>query len=1419
MNDVPDNSGNGQNRIFSWDRLWVPLGNPIDLGWDGNWFYRPLEGAGTRTDDLHSRSNLLILLGGPGMGKSIEVKRLKDQSTRTVLFRRAITLGPDPGATIRSTREWLRHEQADEELTLIIDGIDEALPHNRLLLHTLAGFLEGVVSPKLKVILCLRSGAWDGTQHGDLIRAWNTNEAASVFEICPLRHEDAEVAFREITGEAPEGFVEWLHTKKLGPLARTPIHFREIVRIWQEDPTRDVSVHGLRERQISLLLKEDPARSALPGPHSRLTADKAWSLAEMVAIHALLSGRLSVALQPSESEETLALLDFLEAPLAGRWKIGSETIEFGEVDLRSLVDRALFLRVSQPGEAPRFSFVHHTFAEHLAGRCLARQPTERLLRVLGGNPESGIPPQMKGAAAMLAPSNDRLRDWLLDHDPEVLLRSDGLQYAPELRANVINRVLITIEEADDNRRLEPGQIDSGFACAEASAVLSRRISDPKFKELTRIAALNIAGRCPDGGTESALWQLITKDNEPTFLRSKAVDAWLLVASRELDKQRDKIWMVARGDAGPGKAHDRPDALHVLLNAGEQVSAILASMPAKDESLIGSLDLLEDHYLPRRITVNDLPECLSYLSKVGTGRIRGYSEHSLAATTYRLVLQNLDLPNVLVAFASHWWHMAMLFHLHLENELKEQIDVLPLNLRRELVIALINAEECFDRHFEWHLPLEESPLDWVLSQLPDQSSDRRKRWLQLVASLWYGATRSSVSEALADAYRQQGSDFQDLFPPVRAGRTFEETIQRHHRAQELRQQRRRRFFERLRPQPRPRRKPRPELTRSIERELTTNPIQGWRRLAWLAWDDEHGILNTDKSILDSPGWKALAEDAQNVAHAAAREFLLTQSAPHESGRWSDLEEGGYRAIDLLSSEIGREPELERAVREKWTEAVLRHPNSDEDHHQKLVQLLRQWAPEQVRRWMVCTLTQALDSQSRSLDLRTCVGAWDVGLSREMMSILADRLYGRKRFLDLSRAPKSYRKDLLPIREDMTKIAKEEEAFAFAFYFLVDVDPEAAKRFVLQLALISRPESQSAHPAVSMLLLQGIVRFPEVWEQGWGALHRYPWNTSRRALLKLAVTLGQDCPRNKWIIGLTVLQVFQLYSFYCLLFPLSSEHEPRSDTMTQRDHIDDFERAIWERLAGAGAASEIDSLIKQAACDRRRRILRWYLRDARQNAARLQWQPLSPREVSGLMATQDALLVRNSSELREAVLASLSRYQDRLRLRGRVLLDCWEQQSGKSRYRPIHEENLSARLEDFLLEDLRRVIVAREQELRLGVRRGRTDIMISAFFGNQRLEVIIEHKRAQNPEVNTGIREQLVSRYLEPSGCPAGIFLVSWFDGFDCDTSKSRNALGADSPDSARALLEEEARKASQESGYEISVFLLDCLPQVPLSNGT
>lgn len=110
---------------------------------------------------------------------------------------------------------------------------------------------------------------------------------------------------------------------------------------------------------------------------------------------------------------------------------------------------------------------------------------------------------------------------------------------------------------------------------------------------------------------------------------------------------------------------------------------------------------------------------------------------------------------------------------------------------------------------------------------------------------------------------------------------------------------------------------------------------------------------------------------------------------------------------------------------------------------------------------------------------------------------------------------------------------------------------------------------------------------------------------------------------------------------------------------------------------------------------------------------------------------------------------------------------EDEQAQDGWWPTWEDNLSNLLCAFLREHLagQKPVINREVEIQPSrLDGGRTDVLIQAAdprdAASQPLTVIIEVKGCWNPEISTGIGQQLAP-YLQPRPGWAGIFLVGYF----------------------------------------------------------
>jgi hypothetical protein len=163
------------------------------------------------------------------------------------------------------------------------------------------------------------------------------------------------------------------------------------------------------------------------------------------------------------------------------------------------------------------------------------------------------------------------------------------------------------------------------------------------------------------------------------------------------------------------------------------------------------------------------------------------------------------------------------------------------------------------------------------------------------------------------------------------------------------------------------------------------------------------------------------------------------------------------------------------------------------------------------------------------------------------------------------------------------------------------------------------------------------------------------------------------------------------------------------------------------------------------------------------------PLTLAEFTRLVTDVTTRIVRNVADLTRVVLDALDTLQEQaLQSHGWSTL-MWnrEDEQAQDGWWPTWEDNLSNLLCAFLREHLagQKPVINREVEIQPSrLDGGRTDVLIQAAdprdAAPQPLTVIIEVKGCWNPEISTGIGQQLAP-YLQPRPGWAGIFLVGYF----------------------------------------------------------
>ncbi len=169
---------NVTNKIFDWNRIWIKRGDTIH--YDNHGFLRVLSEKDTwrpstgclYTNELAIKlkgTQILVLLGEPGIGKTVEFKRLYQNEEEEFKLSGDIFLKFEliDFASDSSLKEEIfanknieNWKKTDKKLFLYLDGLDEGMLSISVLTKVLARELRKL--PLERVFLCItcRSAVW-----------------------------------------------------------------------------------------------------------------------------------------------------------------------------------------------------------------------------------------------------------------------------------------------------------------------------------------------------------------------------------------------------------------------------------------------------------------------------------------------------------------------------------------------------------------------------------------------------------------------------------------------------------------------------------------------------------------------------------------------------------------------------------------------------------------------------------------------------------------------------------------------------------------------------------------------------------------------------------------------------------------------------------------------------------------------------------------------------------------------------------------------------------------------------------------------------------------------------------------------------------------------------------------------------------
>lgn len=527
---------------YGWRRFWIGLHDAGGVAVRG--LFNPDLHALSISPEVPQARTLqqmddvcfLLLRGESGAGKTValcqEAERLRASGAGVVAI--------DLADGLTDAAEILDEKGNQQNLTLLLDGLDVALIHDRTLDSRLRGALSRLPPQGgARIRLALRTG-FASEQITQLL----VSRFGDTFEhltLAPLRPEDV-MASAAAEGIDPQAFLDAVDALRLTPLTARPPTLRMLLRLWTKNgalPKHRVDVY--REGCEALLRETSSHRRNARGGDDpefvgHLQLPERFGVARYLAAMLAFGNQDNIDLTPEPSGSGLHLDDVTGAIEPS----GGSTVKLTSQNIREVVGTALFRPVGSRG----FGLAHSSLMSFLAASFVeAHGLAPRQMSPLLSAPDGRVGANRIELASLLGAIAPNYFSELVEKDPQVLLRSGIPAGTPEARLELARSLL----DASAKDKLDLKELDATrdlvlLAAAGLEDLLRPIIADASQPQAQRAFAVRMATdtRCIPVAACAALAQ---DPGEQLELRLAAVAA----LNEKIDGAEDIILALSAKD--------------------------------------------------------------------------------------------------------------------------------------------------------------------------------------------------------------------------------------------------------------------------------------------------------------------------------------------------------------------------------------------------------------------------------------------------------------------------------------------------------------------------------------------------------------------------------------------------------------------------------------------------------------------------------------------------------------------------------------------------------------------------------------------------------------------------------------------------------------------------------------------------------
>lgn len=1386
---------------FGWTRYWVRRGDSPRLE---NGYLVPPEGTSgwfgveqkteLSTLDKLAEVPCLVLLGDVGLGKSVEIAREAERlramqqaehrvlevdlkrSSAEVIIQEVFQSAEFTG--------WLEHQH---DLTLLFDSMDECWRRvtelGPLLLSHLKPHMQKEGRRKLAMRLSCRAAEWQDEIEAGLREVFGKDEKhVQVWQLAPLMKKDVHLAAAQC-GLAAQDFVGRIEANDVTALAAHPITLRMLLDLAKADKALGKNREEIYAAGCELLCR-DTHQANRAKARLETTAQQRFEHAAYVAAAGVLANRYLIfgSCDKRSVEETgvIAGLD-----LAGYWVTGNgQRRELDRTALEQTLQTGLF--ESQPNGF--HTWRHQSYAEFLAARHLQERklPVEQYAALLCDTATGcqRIWPQLEETACWLVTLVPALFQRLVVENADVFLRCDPARLGSNERKAIVRGYLgqVRRDEARTpvwNERVRLNRLAYDGIQQDLEPVIRNTCESWIVRDL----AMDIARACELPGLQEMYLELFANPAEVKRVRASAGDALRDMADEKTKRKLKAVYSKALENDPDDQA--RGYVLQLLWPEHLSVAELLPllTLPRKDNFIGAYKRFLSDLFVEGS-AIADLPVLLRWVAKVepNSRHLDNDPYDGLCARVALAAYHNLADVDVTKEFFALVTSMTRRDGVLFKTEGRDLPGEALLRQRfwREAIARGLPLKDLLlGSSLQESGVIDHGDLAWILAEREKAGTpELKQRWLDLAWWLYaplYHPEHLGLMQPLADAdpavaeiVRQRTTD-----PLIEDD---EKNWRKEHYYRELKKK------EEL--------EKRPTFLARIEEALGLYAEGKAYAMWWLMERLVERVREHDEEGHDSDiGWERITADQRMRIREAAPAYLAAiEVTPDNYAKDPKTTHRPYTAGLRLMVElaVAGSPWLEERSEvfwQRWTPVLFAYfdllRRSDEEPWAKVFGVAHRKAPKEfyagLDRWLT-----AREGRYTPLGLLDEV---PVAEDQQVEGIL--------------------------LRAAVNAIGPEADDFEL-FTFLLGHDSKAAEQTMRSW---QAPVGGAPHPRARMADALLLLHRTEVGGEAVLARMQADLEWGRTVLGYLN---RSGSMRMGYLPKVSPEAVARFWEWLQANFPAEPYEDGHMGLVTLDHEIYHLRGAVLHFLENSGSDEALQAIGDLVRRHPDKPWLGQVLAKARHVRRRKEWVPPPAKGIVEYLRVPTQKPLCSDSDLCDALLASLGRYQAKLK-QDNPVRELWNEPAGPVTTRnPKDEENISDCLARHLETDLasHKVTVVRESQLRpnTGTEEGNfPDLVAHAQSASDpffRIKVPIEVKGTWHAKVVESVRTQLHDRYMLDARC--GIHVTGYFTCDSWTNADNRKSRGVSrvTPDELLRRLQAERDRVMTTSGKRVEVLLLD-----------